>query len=57
MRYYLLIVKAIILRSRPNNTGENLSLKLKEFGINHELILDNSVGFVMGKIDCVVFGA
>ena len=49
--------KVYVTECRPNNTGENLSLKLKEFGINHELILDNSVGFFMGKIDCVVFGA
>ena len=49
--------KVYVTECRPDNTGEKLALKLKEFGISHELILDNSVGFIMGSIDCVVFGA
>ena len=46
-----------VTESRPDNSGEIFARKLKEFGITNELILDNAVGFIMGKIDCVVVGA
>ena len=49
--------KVYVTECRPDNSGEMLASKLKDFGIVHELILDNSVGFVMEKIDCVVVGA
>lgn len=46
-----------VTECRPDNSGEISAKKLQEEGIKCELILDNSVGFHMEKIDCVVLGA
>ena len=49
--------KVFVTECRPDNSGEMFANKLNDFGIANELILDNSVGFFMEKIDCVVVGA
>jgi len=49
--------KVYVTESRPENSGVMCTRKLDEYGITNELILDNSVGFIMEKIDCIVVGA
>jgi translation initiation factor eIF-2B subunit alpha len=49
--------KVYITECRPDNSGELFASKLNDNGITNVLILDNSVGYVMENIDCVVVGA
>ncbi|KAI6205216.1 hypothetical protein M3Y94_00767700 [Aphelenchoides besseyi] len=51
------LFRVFVTESQPDQSGKKMHAKLTENGINSTLILDCAAGYLMERIDSVIFGA
>ena len=47
----------VVTEGRPNDTGIELAKVLETSKISTTVVLDNGVGYIMDRVDCVLVGA